>query len=129
MASRLNNLVASLAIFGREIVDNCVFTASQHASLYVVIDAGSDRLSTVFTPEQIISFAARTPALRELQAVTDAAPEGQWCWDTQAAEELTAIQAGGASGDQRGRNGVESAAQVRLYHSVVLARPLPNSGC
>ena len=31
-------------------------------------------------------------ALRELQAVTDAAPDGQWCWATQAAEALTAIQ-------------------------------------
>jgi hypothetical protein len=29
-------------------------------------------------------------ALRELQAVTDAAPEGQWCWAAQAAEALTA---------------------------------------
>ena len=31
-------------------------------------------------------------ALRELQAVTDAAPAGQWCWATQAAEALTAMQ-------------------------------------
>ena len=31
-------------------------------------------------------------ALRELQAVTDAAPKGQWCWATQAAEALTAMQ-------------------------------------
>jgi len=30
-------------------------------------------------------------ALRELQAVTDAAPDGQWCWATQAAEEITAM--------------------------------------
>jgi transposase len=27
-----------------------------------------------------------------LQAVTDAAPQGQWCWATQAADALTAMQ-------------------------------------
>jgi Transposase IS66 family len=31
-------------------------------------------------------------ALRELQAVTDVAPDGQWCWATQAAGALTAMQ-------------------------------------
>ena len=31
-------------------------------------------------------------ALRELQAVTDAAPTGDWCWATQAADSLVAIQ-------------------------------------
>ena len=31
-------------------------------------------------------------ALRELQAVTDAAPAGQWCWAAQAADALTRIQ-------------------------------------
>jgi len=31
-------------------------------------------------------------ALRELQAVTDAVPGGQWCWAAQAAEALTAMQ-------------------------------------
>jgi len=31
-------------------------------------------------------------ALRELQAVTDAAPQGQWCWATQAAEALIGMQ-------------------------------------
>jgi transposase len=31
-------------------------------------------------------------ALRELQAVADAAPNGQWCWATQAAGALTAMQ-------------------------------------
>jgi transposase len=31
-------------------------------------------------------------ARRELQAVTDAAPQGQWCWAAQAAEALTAMQ-------------------------------------
>ena len=30
-------------------------------------------------------------ALRELQAVTDAAPAGQWCWATQATEAITAM--------------------------------------
>jgi transposase len=31
-------------------------------------------------------------ALRELQAVTDLAPPGEWCWATQAAEAITAMQ-------------------------------------
>ncbi len=31
-------------------------------------------------------------ALRELQAVTDTAPTGHWCWATQAADALAAIQ-------------------------------------
>ena len=31
-------------------------------------------------------------ALRELQAVTDTAPEGQWCWATQAADALRAMK-------------------------------------
>lgn len=31
-------------------------------------------------------------ALRELHAVTDVAPDGQWCWATQAAGALTAMQ-------------------------------------
>jgi transposase len=41
-------------------------------------------------------------ALRELQAVTDAAPAGQWCWAAQAAGALTAMQGPGARGAQRG---------------------------
>ena len=32
-------------------------------------------------------------ALRELQAVTDNAPGGAWCWAAQAAEALTGMQA------------------------------------
>jgi hypothetical protein len=32
-------------------------------------------------------------ALRELQAVTDITPAGQWCWATQAAGTITAMQA------------------------------------
>jgi hypothetical protein len=31
-------------------------------------------------------------ALRELQAVTDAAPDGEWCWAGQAAEAITGMQ-------------------------------------
>jgi transposase len=31
-------------------------------------------------------------ALRELQAVTDLAPPGEWCWATQAAEAITVMQ-------------------------------------
>ena len=41
-------------------------------------------------------------ALRELQAVTDAAPQGQWCWAAQAAEALTAMQALASRGDPPG---------------------------
>lgn len=31
-------------------------------------------------------------ALRELQVVTNLAPGGEWCWATQAAEAITAMQ-------------------------------------
>jgi transposase len=61
--------------------------------------------------------------LRELQAVTDAAPEGQWCWATQAAEAITAMQRlvteaitqGGAAADP-----ASLAAQVTRYRSAAL---------
>ena len=67
---------------------------------------------------------ARAHALRELQAVTDAAPAGQWCWATQAAEALTAMQhlvreAIGKSHDAAGPAAL--AAQVRLFRSAALA--------
>jgi transposase len=60
-------------------------------------------------------------ALRELQAVTNAAPQGQWCW---AAEALTAMQGLVAEAISQGRDAVDPvvmAAQVRLYRSAVLA--------
>ncbi len=63
-------------------------------------------------------------ALRELQAVADAAPQGQWCWATQAAEALTAMQdlVRGAIGQEREAVAPDAlAAQVRLFRSAVLA--------
>jgi transposase len=67
-------------------------------------------------------------ALRELQAVTDAAAEGQWCWATQAAEALTAMQnlvrEAISQGRDAGRDPVGPtalAAQIRLYRSAALA--------
>jgi transposase len=63
-------------------------------------------------------------ALRELQAVTDAAPQGQWCWATQAADALTAMQDLVREAISQGRDGADPAAlaaQVRLFRSAVLA--------
>src|SRR6185437_14527686 len=63
-------------------------------------------------------------ALRELQAVTDAAPAGQWCRAAQAAEALTAMQDLVREAIRQGRDAVDPAAlaaQVRLYRSAVLA--------
>ena len=63
-------------------------------------------------------------ALRELQAVTEAAPAGQWCWAAQAAEALTAMQVLVREAISQGRDAVDPvalAAQVRLYRSAVLA--------
>jgi transposase len=63
-------------------------------------------------------------ALRELQAVTDAAPDGQWCWADQAAEALTAMQALVREAISQGRDTVDPAAlgaQTHLYRSAVLA--------
>ena len=63
-------------------------------------------------------------ALRELQAVTDAAAGDRWCWATQAAEALTAMQALVAEAINQGRHAVDPAAlaaQIHLYHSAALA--------
>jgi transposase len=63
-------------------------------------------------------------ALRELQAVTDAAPAGQWCWAAQAAGALTAMQDLVRAAAGQGRDAVDPAAlaaQIRLYRSAVLA--------
>jgi len=63
-------------------------------------------------------------ALRELQAVTDAGPGGQWCWATQASEALTAMQALVREAVSQRRDAVDPAAlaaQVHLYRSAVLA--------
>jgi len=62
-------------------------------------------------------------ALRELQAVADAAPQGQWCWATQAAEALTAMQELVHEAISQGRNAVDPdllAAQVRLFRSAAV---------
>ena len=63
-------------------------------------------------------------ALRELQAVTDAGPGGQWCWAAQAAEAITAMQDLVREAISQGRDAVDPAvlaAQVRLFRSAVLA--------
>jgi hypothetical protein len=63
-------------------------------------------------------------ALRELQAVTDAAPPGQWCWAAQAAEALTVMQDLVRQAIGQDRDAIDPAAlaaQVHLYRSAALA--------
>jgi transposase len=63
-------------------------------------------------------------ALRELQAVADAAPAGQWCWATQAAEAFTAMQDLVREAISQGHDALDPdalAGQVRLFRSAVLA--------
>src|SRR5260370_1302115 len=52
-------------------------------------------------------------ALRELQAVTDADPDGRWCWATQAAEALTAMQALASEAIARGPTAVNRSPRTR----------------
>jgi transposase len=62
-------------------------------------------------------------ALRELQAVADAAPHGEWCWATQAAEAITAMQHLVNQALTQGRDAVDPAAlteQVTRYRSAAL---------
>jgi len=62
-------------------------------------------------------------AQRELQAVTDAAPPGRWCWASQAAGSLAAMQALVSEAISHGRDAVDPAAlaaQVRLFRSATL---------
>lgn len=62
-------------------------------------------------------------ALRELQAVTDAAPGGGWCWAAQAAEALTTMQDLVREAISQGLGAVDPAAlaaQVRLFRSAAL---------
>jgi len=76
---------------------------------------------TYITPDHQLCCAH---ALRELQAVTDAAPQGQWCWAAQAAEALTAMQALASEAISQGRDAMDPsalAAQVRLFRSAALA--------
>ncbi len=62
-------------------------------------------------------------ALRELQAVTDLAPEGEWCWASQAADALTAMQKLVSEAITQGRDAVDPdalAEQVTRYRSAAL---------
>jgi len=62
-------------------------------------------------------------ALRELQAVTDLAPERQWCWATQAADALTAMQklVSEATAQDRGAaDPAALAAQIHHFRSAAL---------
>jgi transposase len=62
-------------------------------------------------------------ALRELQAVTDAAPQGQWCWAAQAAGALTAMQQLVSEAIRHGQYAPDPAAlaaQIRLFRSAAL---------
>jgi transposase len=62
-------------------------------------------------------------ALRELQAVTDAAPAGAWCWATQAAGALTAMQKLVREAISQGRGCLDPdvlATQTHLYRSAAL---------
>ena len=62
-------------------------------------------------------------ALRELQAVTDSAPAGQWCWAAQAADALTAMQVLAGEAIAQGRDTADPAAlaaQIHCYRSAVL---------
>ncbi len=62
-------------------------------------------------------------ALRELQAVTDLAPQGEWCWAAQAAGAMTEMQrlvAGAVSQDLAAVDPAALAVQVTRYHSAAL---------
>jgi transposase len=55
-------------------------------------------------------------ALRELQAVTDSAPDGRWCWAEQAAGALTGMQALASEAITRGQETADPAALAALTH-------------
>jgi transposase len=62
-------------------------------------------------------------ALRELQAVTDAAPAGRWCWASQAAGALTAMQGLVSEAISQGCGAADPgalAAQVDAYRSAAV---------
>ena len=59
-------------------------------------------------------------ALRELQAVTDVAPQGEWCWAGQAAEAITGMQKLAAEAISQGRDAADPAAQIHSYRSAAL---------
>jgi hypothetical protein len=71
-------------------------------------------------------------ALRELQAVTDSAPAGQWCWATQAADALTTMQALASAAiaqDHDAADPAALAAQVHCYRSAVLLGARQTAAC
>ncbi len=53
-------------------------------------------------------------ALREMQAVTDLAPPGQWCCAAQAAEALTEMQTLVSEAIVNGHDGADAGALVEL---------------
>jgi len=62
-------------------------------------------------------------AVRELQAVTDSAPAGGWCWPTQAADALTGMQALVSAAITQDRDAMDPAAlaaQMNRYRSAIL---------
>jgi hypothetical protein len=62
-------------------------------------------------------------AARELRAVADQAPAGQWCWAAQAAEALTAMQRLAADAIAQRRDAIDPAAlaaRARAYRSAAL---------
>jgi transposase len=62
-------------------------------------------------------------ALRELQAVADTTPTGQWCWATQTADALVAMQKLVDQAAEKGRDSVDHAAlaeQVDRYRSAAV---------
>ena len=62
-------------------------------------------------------------AARELRAVADLAPAGQWCWAAQAGEALAAMQRLAADAIAQHRDAIDPAAlaaQIRLYRSAAL---------
>jgi transposase len=62
-------------------------------------------------------------ARRELQAVADAAPAGEWCWATQAGDALVAMQRLVRDASQAGHDRLDEdmlAEQVARYRSAVL---------
>src|SRR5262249_47073036 len=62
-------------------------------------------------------------ALRELQAVADLAPAGEWCWATQAAEAITAMQKLVSEAIAQGHDAADRAAlaaQIHAFRSAAL---------
>src|SRR5207247_11015698 len=84
------------------------------------VQSGRAPYATYSSPEHQLCCAH---PLRELQAVTDSAPAGQWCWAAQAADALTTMQALVSDAIARGQDTVDPAAlavQAHRYRSAVL---------